>query len=185
MPRIAPLDPADANDRQRQSLDAVRALLGATPNMTTTMARSAVLDGWLQLSGALRGGAIGGADAERIALGVAEANGCAYCRSAHGYLAANVAKLDDDEVQRARRFDSAEPGSAAILAFARAVLATRGHVSDADVAAARAAGMSDAQLAEVVGHVAVNVLTNYFNSALGVEVDFPVVEPLASPAVAA
>jgi uncharacterized peroxidase-related enzyme len=177
MTRIMPVDFAAASGREKALLDAVKALLGATPNMTTTMARSAVLEGWLGLNGALRKGSIGAADGERIALAVAEANGCSYCLSAHTYLGSNVARLDDEEIHRARHFDSADPKSAAILAFARAVVATRGGVSDSDLATAREAGLRDAELGDIVGHVAVNVLTNYFNTAFDVDVDFPVVEP--------
>jgi uncharacterized peroxidase-related enzyme len=177
MSRINPVDYTTAGVHARELLDAVESALGATPNMTTSMARSAVLEGWLGLYGALRKGAIGGADGERIALGVAEANECSYCLSAHAYLAANVARLDADEIERARRFDSSDAKSAAILAFASAVVDTKGAVSDSDVRAARAAGLSDAELGDIVGHVAINVLTNYFNKAFEVDVDFPVVEP--------
>ena len=33
------------------------------------------------------------------------------------------------------------------------------------------------ELGDIVGHVAVNVLTNLFNRTFAVDVDFPVVEP--------
>jgi uncharacterized peroxidase-related enzyme len=184
MSRITPVDYDTATGEQKALLDAVRSTLGATPNMTTTMARSAVLEAWLNLNGALRTGSIGTADAERIALGVAEANECSYCLSAHTYLGANVARLDDVELRRARHFESADPKSAAILAFAQAVVSTRGGVSDRDIEAAREAGLTDAELSDIVGHVAVNVLTNYFNKAFDVEVDFAVVEPHGHAAAA-
>jgi uncharacterized peroxidase-related enzyme len=177
MGHITPVNYDAATGEQKALLDVVKSLLGATPNMTTTMARSAVLEAWLNLNGALRKGSIGTADAERIALGVAEANGCSYCLSAHTYLGANVARMDDVELRRARHFESADPKSAAILAFARAVTSTRGGIGDRDIAAAREAGLTDAELSDIVGHVAVNVLTNYFNRAFAVDVDFPVVEP--------
>src|SRR6266702_4157964 len=93
MPRVTPVDHSSAQGRSKELLDAVQASLGATPNMTTTMARSAVLEGWLGLNGALRNGSIGTANGERIALGVAETNECAYCLSAHSYLGATVARL--------------------------------------------------------------------------------------------
>jgi alkylhydroperoxidase family enzyme len=54
---------------------------------------------------------------------------------------------------------------------------TKGGVSDDHVRAAREAGLGDAELSDIVGHVAVNVLTNYFNRAFEVEIDFPVVDP--------
>jgi uncharacterized peroxidase-related enzyme len=177
MPRVTPVDPATAQGRTKELLDVVTASLGATPNMTTTMARSSVLEGWLGLNGALHNGPIRAGDAERIAVAVAEANDCSYCLSAHTYLGTNLARLEVAEIERARSFDSANTMSAAILAFAEAVLRTTGGVSDEDVEAARAAGLTDAELGDIVGHVAVNVLTNLFNRAFAVDVDFPVVEP--------
>jgi AhpD family alkylhydroperoxidase len=132
---------------------------------------------WLGLNGALHKGPIGAATGERIALCVAEANGCAYCLSAHSDLGANAARLSDDELDSGRRFESSDPKAAAILAFAEAVLRTTGDVSDSDFEAARAARLTDAELGDIVGHVAVNVLTNLFNRTFGVAIDFPVVEP--------
>jgi uncharacterized peroxidase-related enzyme len=177
MPRVTPVDPVAAEGRTKELLETVEASLGATPNMTTTMAHSSVLEGWLGLTGALHSGPIRAGDAERIALAVAEANDCSYCLSAHTYLGTNLARLEVEEIARARSFDSANTRSAAILAFADAVLRTTGGVSDEDVEAARAAGLTDAELGDIVGHVAVNVLTNLFNRTFDVDVDFPIVEP--------
>ena len=44
-----------------------------------------------------------------------------------------------------------------------------------DLLAVRAAGFGDAELVEFVLHVALNTLTNYVNTALATEIDFPVV----------
>jgi alkylhydroperoxidase family enzyme len=44
------------------------------------------------------------------------------------------------------------------------------------VASLRAAGATDAELAEIVGAVALNIFSNYFNHIAGTEVDFPEVE---------
>ena len=66
---------------------------------------------------------------------------------------------------------------AAALRFARAVNEKRGGVSDHDLAEVRAAGYDDAEIAAIVGHVALNVLTNYFNRVARTEIDFPEVEP--------
>jgi alkylhydroperoxidase family enzyme len=59
--------------------------------------------------------------------------------------------------------------------FAAKVVNARGHVSDADVAAVKAAGFDDAQIVEIVLHVALNTLTNYVNEVARTEIDFPVV----------
>ena len=57
----------------------------------------AALEGYLGLSGALNKGALPAPTRERIALAVAEINGCNYCLSAHTYLGKNLARLDDAE----------------------------------------------------------------------------------------
>ena len=49
----------------------------------------------------------------------------------------------------------------------------RGHVTAEDVRAVKDAGHDDAQIVEIVAHVALNTLTNYVNSALATEIDFP------------
>lgn len=58
-------------------------MLASTPSLTTTMARSSVLDAWIGFGAALRSGSIRAGDGERIAFGVAEANGCGSCLAAH------------------------------------------------------------------------------------------------------
>jgi alkylhydroperoxidase family enzyme len=60
--------------------------------------------------------------------------------------------------------------------FAAKVTQNRGAVSEADLKAVKAAGYSDAELVEIVAHVALNTLTNYINEVFKTEVDFPVVQ---------
>ena len=177
MARIPYIDPDQADGKPKELLDAVQVKLGTTPNMMKAMAGSAVLEGYLGLSGALETGSISPATAERIAIAVAESNGCSYCLSAHSYLAEHVAKIDAADIELARQYRSDDLKARATLTFAEAILRTHGGVNDGDLDAARSAGLSDAELAEIVGHVAVSVLTNYFNRAFAIDVDFPVVEP--------
>jgi uncharacterized peroxidase-related enzyme len=176
MTHLPPVDPATAAAPVPDLLAEVHRRLGATPNMTRAMANSpALLKGWLDLSGTLSRGVIGAATRERIALAIAQGNGCSYCLAAHSYLAGQVTHLDAGDIADARRAASADPKTAAILAFAAAVNDGRGAVTSGDLAAARAAGLSDEEIAEIIGHVALNVLTNYFNKAAGVAIDFPAV----------
>jgi AhpD family alkylhydroperoxidase len=175
--RITHVEPAEASGRTKELLDSVNANLGVVPNMVKVMAGSAVLEGYLGLAGALGRGRIRPAVAERIALAVAEGNECSYCLSVHSYLSEHAAKIDAADIQAARTFESADPKAAAALAFAEAVVTTRGDVDESVIEQARSAGLGDPELAEIVGHVAVNVLTNYFNKTFAVAVDFPRVDP--------
>jgi uncharacterized peroxidase-related enzyme len=175
------IDPNHTTGPAAELLAAVQKALGVTPNMTKAMANSpAVLKGYLELSGALAGGALSAAVREQIALHVAELNGCDYCLSAHTYVGTHLAGLDETEAAAARRGKASDSKAAAALSLAGAVVRTRGSVGESDLAAARAAGLDDTEIAEVLGHVALNVFTNYCNKAAAVDIDWPVVHHAAA-----
>jgi uncharacterized peroxidase-related enzyme len=177
MTLIKSVDPENATGETAELLEEARESSGALPNAVRAMAASpAVLQGYVRLADALGGGELSDAVTERIAIAIAQFNNCAYCLAAHSYVAGKVLKLESAEVDRARRFESSDERAAAVLQFAQAVAASRG-ASDADVEAARAKGLSDAQLAEVVALVAISVFTNYFNKTFDVDLDFPPVDP--------
>jgi uncharacterized peroxidase-related enzyme len=174
---VVPLiDPDTAEGRTRDLFATVQRRLGVIPNMTRAMANSpALLEGYLALSGAMASGTLSGSVQEQIALAIAPRNGCNYCLSAHSYLAENVAHLDGDAIAAARKADSADPKTAALLTLAATVVDNRGELPARELSAARAAGITDAEIAEVIGNVALQILTNYFNKAVGTDVDFPLV----------
>lgn len=165
----------------RPLLEAVKKQLGSTPNLFRMVGNSpAALEGYLGLHGALGKGTLDARTRERIALAVAEANGCDYCLAAHTYLGAHVAKLDEAEILANRDGTSRDEKAAAAVQLAVKLVRARGHVDDGDLQAVAAAGYDHAQIVEIVAHVALNTLTNYVNSALGTEVDFPKVETRAA-----
>ena len=172
------IDPDRADLAAKLLLDEVKARLGVVPNMTKAMANSpALLKGYLALSGALSNGSLGLRVSELLALAIAQSNGCSYCLSAHTYLAEHVANADADTIAAARKADASDPKTTAILRFAAAVNDARGSIDEGAVDAARTAGVTNEELAETVAHVALNVLTNFFNTAFDVDIDFPVVTP--------
>ncbi len=173
MSRIAPIDPATATGKAHTLLSAVQSKLGLVPNMTRVMANSpAVLEGYLGLSGSLSGGSLKPKVREALALVVAQDNECNYCLSAHTAIGKMVG-LTPEEITRSRHGQSSDEHVTAALHFARRVLVTRGAISHDELSAIRAAGFSDGDIAEIIAHVALNVLTNYFNKATDVDIDFP------------
>jgi len=167
---------ADAPERAQPLLEAVNRQLGTVPNMFRLVANSPqTLEGYLGLSGALAKGALPAATRERIALAVAEVNGCDYCLSAHTYLGKNLARLDDAEITANRNGASNDPKADAAVRFAAQLTRQRGHVGEADLSAVRKAGYTDGQVLEIIAHVALNTFTNTVNEALQTEIDFPVV----------
>lgn len=158
-------------------LEGVKAKLGSAPNLFRLLAVSpAALEGYLGLSGALGHGSLDARTRERIALAVAEYNGCGYCTSAHSFIGKNMAGLTDGEIAANRNGSSTDAKAAAAVEFAVKVVDARGHVADADVAAVKLAGYSDADVIEIVLHVALNTLTNYVNEVAQTTIDFPVVK---------
>lgn len=156
-------------------LDAVQAQLGVIPNLFRLVGASpAALEGLLGLSGALNR-TLDVRTRERIAIAVAETTGCDYCLSAHSYLALNLAGLDQEEVEANRQGRSKDPRADAVLIFAKRVVQTRGKVENSVLEAIRLAGLSDAQIVEIVANVAINVFTNLINNVAQTDIDFPVV----------
>jgi uncharacterized peroxidase-related enzyme len=161
-------------------LDAVGEQLGVIPNLFRLVGQSpAALEGLLGLNGALAA-ALDVRTRERIAIAVAQANGCDYCLSAHTYLGLNLAKLDAAEVELNRRGRSNDPKADVAVAFARKVAEARGRVSDEDLATVQGAGFSQAQVVEIVGLVALNVFTNLINNVADTDIDFPVIRAQAA-----
>jgi uncharacterized peroxidase-related enzyme len=177
MTRIAtPATVADAPAASQPLLEAVNKQLGTVPNLFRVVGNSpAALEDYLSLMGALGKGELSVQTRERIALAVAEINGCDYCLSAHTYLGKNVAKLDDSEITANRNGGSNDSKAAAAVLFAKKVADARGRVSDAALGEVKAAGYSDAAVIEIVLNVALNIWTNYINTVAGTEIDFPVV----------
>lgn len=179
IPLPASIDAAPA--AAQPLLEGVKKMLGSVPNLFRLTATSpAALEGYLGLNGALAKGALKPQTRERIALAVAEINGCDYCLSAHTYLGKNLAKLDDAEIAANRAGGSNDPTADAAVRFAVKLVQQRGRVSDADVSAVRMAGYGDDEIVEIVAHVALNTLTNYLNEAFGTPIDFPAVRVSAA-----
>src|SRR5262249_235039 len=132
----------------------------------------AVLEGYLGLSGALAGGSLPPKLREQIALAVAEQNGCQYCVSAHTAIG-KLTGLAEEEIEEARETRARSAQHQAPLEFTRLLVANHGRVADADFESLRKAGFADGEIAEIIAHTALNIFTNYFNTAAEVEVDFP------------
>jgi len=99
-----------------------------------------------------------------------------YCLSSHTYLGRHVAKLEDAENTANRHGSSNDIKADAAVKFAAKVTKLRGHVTGADFAAVKAAGYTDAQIIEIVQHVALNTWTNYINTVGETEIDFPLIK---------
>ncbi|NVK43722.1 MAG: peroxidase-related enzyme [Oceanospirillaceae bacterium] len=180
MSRIAIPSVSTAPEASKATLDAINKQLGTVPNLFRLIALSpATLSAYTGFQRALSS-SLDAKTRERIALAVAQVNGCDYCLSAHTYLGLNLVKLSPEEIVLNRRGTSGDARAQAAVSFAAKVARERGHVSDADIASVRDAGYSDAQIIEIVGLVAENSFTNYLNEVARTDIDFPEVRASAA-----
>ncbi|WP_300527583.1 peroxidase-related enzyme [Maricaulis sp.] len=175
MSRLSIPELDNAPQASQPILEAVRKQLGVVPNMFRLAANSpAALEGFAANNGALAK-ALDVKTRERIALAVAQINGCDYCLSAHTYLGSNLAKLTPEEIDLNRRGRSHDAKADAAVRFASKLVLDRGSVTDHDVASLRAAGYGDKEIVEIIAVTAENIFTNYLNIVGGTELDFPAV----------
>ena len=180
MPRLTQISDDQANPAQAELFSAIHSKVGMVPNLYRVAgAQPAVLQALLGLGDQLGQGSFSPETREAIALAVAGANNCDYCASAHSAISSNL-KVDQAEITARLKGKSADEKIQAILSFAVAVTDKRGLVSDEDIAAARAAGLGDAEIIETIGNVVANIFTNYVNHVAQTDIDFPTVKVQAA-----
>jgi uncharacterized peroxidase-related enzyme len=176
MPRLPQLTVETANEEQRELLEGTLKQLGKLPNLYASLANGpAALRGYLAMREALVGGSFSARQREQLALYIAQRNDCTYCVSAHTLRGGKVGLSEQQLLDTRRGGDAGDPHMDQVLRFTGAVMETGGRVTDEALADARAAGVTDAEIAEVVGHVALNVLSNFFNHVAQPDLDFPLV----------
>lgn len=176
MSRITTIEHATANAEQRELLDAIQDQLGMVPNFLKVFANSpAALRAFLGLHSIAGEGSLDPLTRERIALTVAQENGCQYCISAHTALGGK-AGLNRAEIEANRAGSSEDAKAAVAVKFANALVKHSGQVTTAELLEVRQAGYSESDIVEIITHVGMNVLTNILGKASRVEIDFPEVE---------
>lgn len=167
MPRFDRLTPATAVGASRELLTDLVAEHGQVGDMVATMATSpAVLSGYLQLSRAMRRTKLSRKASERVSIAVQEQQGCGLCLQSH-IDAARRLGIDDDEIKRARTGSSDDAKFAAIIELGLRVYREPSSITDEHLDALRGHGFSDREIADVVGIVALNILTGAFNLVAG------------------
>lgn len=123
MPRIAPVEPAEADGSNREIFEQFLKERGNIPNMMRTMGlrpehmRTMVA----HMRVVMRSGTVPAILKEFIAVRVSRLNGCTYCLASHTALAR---KLGADERQIATLLDVSGPGEAAVGGFPEECIGT-------------------------------------------------------------
>ena len=169
MNRLGPLTPDTAKGAARDLLADLFERHGAVGLMVRTMAHSpAVLGGYLQLSRAMKRAKLPREIAERISVAVQQHQGCALCLASHTAAARGLG-ISDDEIEMARQGTSGDPKIAAMVSYGLRIHAAPATITDDQIAELTRYGYSDREIVDVVGIVALNVLTGAFNLVAGLQ----------------
>jgi alkylhydroperoxidase family enzyme len=173
MPRLEAITPDTAPEKTKALLDQMATGWDLSPEMTRMMANSpAVLQGYLALRDALYTGVLSSRLGTQLALMIAETNRSPYCMAMHA-ITGWLLGVSDAELEAARVARSSDPKVEAALDFARKVVDYRGEISDAEFNRVRQAGYTDEEIAEIIGNVALNIFTSYFNLVAQTDIDLP------------
>lgn len=180
MSRLKPVRIEEAKGEVKDLYQTLEKKMGKVINIFLNMGNSATtLKGFLNLSEAAEHTSFSPKLREQIALIVGQTNQCNYCLSAHTAVAKKLG-LSEPDILKARHGESQDPKNQAILTFTQQVVEKRGHVSDQEVSDLKAAGISDAELVEIILLISVNMFTNYFNLITEPKIDFPIAPEIKS-----
>jgi AhpD family alkylhydroperoxidase len=151
---------------------------GSVPNLFAALGYLAPrsLSAVLNAEAALGGASLSRQDLETIKLLVSEVTGCDYCVAAHTLLG-KLAGLSPEALRQIRAGQpTGDDKRDALVRFVRLIQQTSGTLPVSEVDAIRAAGYTDAQLADISLAIALTIFTNTFNRINDTDVDFPPVQ---------
>jgi len=155
----------------------IKTAIGTIPNTFAAIGAHGpgALKAILLADSVLSAGSLSKRDQETIKLVISGVAGCDYCVAAHSLLG-KLSGLKPEELKNIRdRQPTGDAKRDALIRFVRGLAGTSGIVSDADFAAIKAAGYTDAQLVDISLAFATTVFTNVFNRIADPEIDFPAV----------
>jgi len=179
MSRIKPVNEEQAPSELKEIYKKISGKFGKIPNIFLNLGNSTpALEGFLQFSAATEKMSLSPKIREQIALTVGQKNDCNYCLAVHTTVSKGLG-LNEQQVTNARRGESSDPKTQAILKFAKIIVDKNGHVSNQEVEELKKAGITDQELVEITYVVMVNMFTNYFNHITDPMIDFPLAPELA------
>ena len=173
MKALKALTAEQANRQTKEIFSNIQQNVGRVPNLYAAMGNSPnLLSGFLQFSDALNNGVFSRKEQEAIALAVSQSNGCAYCLSAHTALGKMVG-FSEEETLQLREGTSTNIKLNALTNLAFEITEKKGKAAAETIDQFFAAGYTEAAFAELIGLVALRIITNYVFSNGDFEIDFP------------
>lgn len=150
--------------------------MGFAPNMYAKMAHnSALLDAYTYSYNAFRSqSGFTPIEQEVIFLSIAYVNDCAYCMSAHSFVASKMSKVPEAVTNAIRNNQPIpDPKLAVLSKISQSLTINRGHLADADLEAFLQAGYTEHHILGIIAGIAVKTMSNYANHNTHPELDAP------------
>jgi uncharacterized peroxidase-related enzyme len=183
MSRLNYVEPEEADAFTRKLFQRI----GMVPNLYCMMANSStVFDGFIKLAACLDAAKLEKKTREMVYLLTSQINGCEYCLASHTSTAVEQGVMTLEETLDARKGQSHDPKTDAILKFSREVVAKRGYVGDETLKALKDWQVTDEEIVEIIGTIALATLSNYIAIVGQTEMDYldaPAIEGGQSPHV--
>jgi len=173
MSRIPVLNTDNAPAQSRPFITQSQASNGFLPNLIGVLAHApAALETYAKVGAINAETSLSLQDREVVQLTAAYVHGCDFCLAGHGAVMLKKAGQTRDIVQSLQTGKpTGDTRIDAIAAFTKAVIATRGAVSDYDYLAFAAHGFGPRQALEIVLGISLATLCNFANSLAATEVN--------------
>ena len=173
MKTLKPLILEEANENSQAILKIVKSKIGMIPNLYATMGVSdKLLGGFLAFQETIKSGEFTAKEYEAIALATSQANGCAYCLSAHTTIG-KMNGFTEEETLELRMNTIANEKLNALVTLVNQFVTKNGHPSEDAIENFFRVGYKPAAFAELIAGVALTTITNYVYHNGGFEIDFP------------
>jgi len=173
MGRISMIDPATAESQVQEIFAEINTAFGRIPNLFKTYAHHPpLLDAnWNKVKRVMVEGVLARKVKESIAVLISKDNSCRYCIAAHEGALQSIG-IDPEEIRLIETdLDRADFTSKekALIKLARKANSAPLQVADDDIAAARTAGATDAEIIEALGVMELFTSFNKFLDTLQVD----------------
>ena len=173
MKTLKPVSFEEANESTKELFTNIKNKVGMVPNLYATMGASdKLLGGFLTFTETLKSGEFTGKEYEAIALATSQANGCAYCLSAHTAIGKMNGFTEEDTLD-IRDNSIADSKLNALVTLASELVNLKGHPTETTVDNFLEVGYNKSAFAEVIAIVALTTITNNIYHNGGFEIDFP------------
>lgn len=170
---LKPLSFEEANENTQNIFTTVKSKVGMLPNLYAAMGNSdKLLGGFLAFTETLKSGDFSNKEYEAIALATSQANGCAYCLSAHTAIGKMIG-LTENETLELRDNTIEDSKLNALVTLVNQIVNKDGHPSEDVIQSFLKEGYTRTAYAELIGIIALTTITNYTYHNGGFEIDFP------------